>query len=81
VPKATIYVHNIQMITQIAFESRFENFLRKMKIQKQQTARGGQTSTSNNNVYIAERRVIVSAHNTWKNICEDTHVSLDPPNA
>jgi len=52
------------MITQIAFESRFESFLRKMKLEKQRTARGGISSTSNNNTYISERRIIVSANNT-----------------
>jgi len=51
-----------------------------MKLEKQRTARGGISSTSNNNVYISERRIIVSANNTWKNICEDTYVSMSPPN-
>lgn len=32
--KVTVHIHNIQMSTSIAFESRFENFLRKMKQEK-----------------------------------------------
>lgn len=32
------------------------------------------------NVYIAERRIMVCANNSWKNICEDTYVSMNPPN-
>ncbi len=33
-PKADLFIHNIQMITSTAFESRFENFLMKMKQEK-----------------------------------------------
>lgn len=44
------------------------------------TARGHYNSTASDNVYIAERRVIVCANNTWKNVCEDTYVSMSPPN-
>lgn len=79
-PKATIYIHNINMITSIAFENRFENFLRKMKQEKLRTARGHYNTTQTDNVYISERRILVSANNTWKNITEDTYVSMGPPN-
>jgi hypothetical protein len=68
------------MMTQIAFESRFENFLRKMKQEKLRTARGHYNTTTTDNVYIAERRMLVCANNTWKNVCEDTYVSMSPPN-
>ncbi len=44
-PKSTIYIHNIQMITSTAFENRFENFLRKMKQEKNRTARGHYNTT------------------------------------
>jgi hypothetical protein len=33
-PRTTIYIHNIQMLTSIAFESRFENFLKRMRQEK-----------------------------------------------
>ena len=68
------------MLTSIAFENRFENFLRKMKQEKNRTARGHYNQNSNDNVYISERRIMVSANNTWMNITEDTHVSMGPPN-
>lgn len=68
------------MITSIAFESRFENFLRKMKQEKLRTARGHLNTNQTDNVYIAERRIMVCANNSWTNICEDTYVSMGPPN-
>lgn len=32
------------------------------------------------NVYIDERRILVYANNTWRNITDEAYVSLDPPN-
>jgi hypothetical protein len=69
----------------IALENRFENFLRKMKLEKLKTTRGNQaaatsTSQKNDNVYINERRIIVCANNAWKNVSEDTYVSMGAPN-
>jgi hypothetical protein len=78
-PEANLYIHNIQMITTIDFESRFENFLRKMK---QEKYKGIASIASNNhdNVLIDERRITVSVNNTWKNIVEDSYVSMSTPN-
>jgi len=78
-PKVNIYVHNIQMLTSTAFESRFENFLRKMKQEKYRglnIAKGG----NGESVIIDERRIIVSVNNTWRNIVEDSYVSMRAPN-
>jgi hypothetical protein len=76
-PRADLYIHNIQMITSTAFESRFENFLIKMKQEKYkglQNARG-----THENVLIDERRIIVSVNNTWRNVVEDSYVSMSSP--
>lgn len=78
-PKATIYIHGLQLMTQIPFENRFENFLRRMKQEKMKTARGQNNYAGNDNVYISERRVIVTAHNTWKNVNEECIISMSPP--
>eukprot|EP00347_Sterkiella_histriomuscorum_P000155 403376962 len=76
----TIYIHNIQMITSIAFESRFESFLRKMKLERSRTAKMGENHNVSDSVIIQERRMVVSANNTWKNICDDSYLSLSRPN-
>ncbi len=36
--------------------------------------------SNNDAVLIEERRIIVSANNTWKNIVEDAYVSMGSPN-
>jgi hypothetical protein len=64
------------MFTTVAFESRFENFLRTMKMEKLKNLKGN----FNDNVYIDERRILVSCNNTWRNITDDTYVSMNPPN-
>jgi hypothetical protein len=66
------------MITTTAFESRFENFLRKMKQEKFRGIPSFQDK--NETVIIDERRIIVSVNNTWKNIVEDSYVSMSTPN-
>lgn len=48
----TIYIHNIQMITSIAFESRFENFLKRMKLERSRTAKMGYNESITDNVII-----------------------------
>ncbi|CDW71325.1 UNKNOWN [Stylonychia lemnae] len=77
--KENIHIHNIQVITSIAFESRFENFLRRMKQEKMRTARG-HIHGGVDNVYISERRILVSANNSWQNICTESQSTLNPPN-
>jgi hypothetical protein len=77
-PRANLFIHNIQMLTSTAFESRFENFLRRMK---QEKYRGVKLAANfNDNVYIDERRIIVSVNNTWRNIIDDAYVSMSSPN-
>ena len=44
------------------------------------TARGSINNKVTDNVYISERRIMVSVNNTWKNMNEDTYVSMGPPN-
>lgn len=44
------------------------------------TARGSVNHNASDNVYISERRIIVSINNTWKNVNDDTYVSMGPPN-
>jgi len=80
--RTTIYIHNIQMLTSIAFESRFENFLRRMVQEKQRNAKGQYSNSApeSEQVFIEERRIMVSANNTWKNITDDTYVSMGAPN-
>jgi|LauGreDrversion4_2_1035121.scaffolds.fasta_scaffold93040_2 hypothetical protein len=41
IQRSTIYIHNIQMLTSLALESRFENFLKRMKIEKMRTGKPG----------------------------------------
>jgi len=77
-PEVNLYIHNIQMITTIDFESRFENFLRKMKHEKFKGV--PDVRLNNDNVLIDERRITVSVNNTWKNIVEDSYVSMSSPN-
>ena len=43
------------------------------------TARGGVNNNETDNVYISERRILVCANNTWKNINEEVYLSLGPP--
>ena len=77
-PRADLYIHNINMITSTAFESRFENFLRRMK---QEKYRGADNARGNlNNVVIDERKIIVSVNNTWRNVVEDAYTSMSSPN-
>ena len=78
-PEVNLYIHNIQMITTIDFESRFENFLRKMKQEKYKGVSDFRIN-NNDNVLIDERRITVSVNNTWKNIVEDSYVSMSTPN-
>lgn len=40
ITRTTLYIHNIQMLTTTAFESRFENFLRRLKAEKTRDAKG-----------------------------------------
>lgn len=81
-PRATLYIHNIQMLTSIAFESRFENFLRRMRQERMRNSKNGEAGQMDGgeNVYIDERRIMVSANNTWRNITDDTYVSMGAPN-
>lgn len=44
------------------------------------TARGSIDPKQLDNVYISERRIIVTASNAWKNVNEETYVSMGPPN-
>ena len=68
-PSAILYIHNIQMITSTAFETNFENFLKRLRQEKLTSLNKGDASTIvNKNVFIDERRIIVSVNNTWKNI-------------
>jgi len=68
-PRATLYIHNIQMVTSTAFETNFENFLKRLRQEKLTSLNKGDASTIvNKNVFIDERRIIVSVNNTWKNI-------------
>ena len=66
------------MITSTAFESRFENFLVKMKQEKYRGLKN--VRSAQENVIIDERRMIVSVNNTWKNVVEDSYVSMTSPN-
>lgn len=66
------------MLLSIALENRFENFLKKMKSAKLKSSKGA-TSSDRDNVYICERRIIVRANNTWKDVNEETYVSMGPP--
>jgi hypothetical protein len=82
-PRTTLYIHNIQMLTSIAFESRFENFLRRMRQERMKNTKarnGAAAGMEGENVYIDERRIMVSANNTWRNITDDTYVSMGAPN-
>lgn len=68
------------MLTSIAFEGRFESFLRKMKLERSRTARMGVNDHISDNVIIKERRMVISANNSWRDICEDKYVSMSRPN-
>jgi hypothetical protein len=71
------------MLTSIAFESRFENFLRRMRQERMKNTKasnGAAAGMEGENVYIDERRIMVSANNTWRNITDDTYVSMGAPN-
>jgi hypothetical protein len=69
IPRATLYIHNIQMITSTAFETNFENFLKRLRQEKLAGLnKADAAATGNKNVFIEERRIIVSVNNTWKNI-------------
>lgn len=74
-----IYIHNIQMLCSIAFENRFLSFLKAVKLEKIKTQRGTVPPNQNDNVYISERRIVVSINNSWKNINEETFVQMGPP--
>jgi hypothetical protein len=65
------------MITSTAFETNFENFLNRLR--KEKLAHLGDKAVSSN-VFIDERRIIVSVNNTWKNVQEDVYLSMSPPN-
>jgi hypothetical protein len=57
------------MITSTAFETNFENFLKRLRQEKLANLNKGDVAASGNkNVFIDERRIIVSVNNTWKNI-------------
>jgi hypothetical protein len=57
------------MITSTAFETNFENFLKRLRQEKLMSLNKGDAATIvNKNVFIDERRIIVSVNNTWKNI-------------
>ena len=71
------------MLTSSAFESRFENFLKRLKAEKSRDAKGRYSynaTQDSSNVYIDERRIMVSANNTWRNITDDAYVSMSAPN-
>jgi hypothetical protein len=80
IPRATLYIHNIQMITSTAFETNFENFLKRLRQEKLAGLnKADAAATGNKNVFIEERRIIVSVNNTWKNIQEDAIISMSAP--
>jgi hypothetical protein len=57
------------MITSTAFETNFENFLKRLRQEKLTGLnKADAAATGNKNVFIEERRIIVSVNNTWKNI-------------
>jgi hypothetical protein len=68
-PPASLYIHNIQMITSTAFETNFENFLKRLRQEKLTSlAKADAAKNVSQNVFIDERRIIVSVNNTWRNI-------------
>jgi len=68
-PSAILYIHNIQMVTSTAFETNFENFLKRLRQEKLTSlAKADAAKNVSQNVFIDERRIIVSVNNTWRNI-------------
>lgn len=57
------------MITSTAFETNFENFLKRLRQEKLTSlAKADAAKNVSQNVFIDERRIIVSVNNTWRNI-------------
>ena len=69
------------MITTTAFEASFETFIKRVRQEKLQRLNLADQVGTNVNVFIDERKILVSAHNTWRNLGEqDSSLSLAPPN-
>jgi len=57
------------MITSTAFETNFENFLKRLRQEKLTSlTKADAAKNVSQNVFIDERRIIVSVNNTWRNI-------------
>ncbi len=68
------------MITTTAFESSFESFIKRVRQEKLTRLNLADQVSGNVNVFIDERKVLVSVHNTWRNLGDqEASLSLTAP--
>ena len=76
-----LYIHNIQLLTTTAFETSFESFIKRVRQEKLNRLNMADQVGNNVNVFIDERKILVSVHNTWRTLGDqEASLSLAAPN-
>ena len=75
-----IYLHHIEIQTATDIESRLEEKLKRMYLDKNQGAKGETRDIEDIAASIRERRLSVRLHNGWQFLTQERAVQLSEPN-